>query len=1076
MTRAPETRSAALWVALGLALLLLLALPARAERSWQEIARETEIVRGNIVQAEGIVAKSEQAVQAALTKVQNAERFEGPHWVELDQAMTAYTQTFSQQVKVIDNQVKTLLRLNPSADLPGLNLSPPQFKPAVKGMEAVRDDLKRAVLRARRFKAERQSDRAKVNLEMYQRTEDQAVDLGLNFAGVPIGSDGSINYGDIVASLLPLPAQMINTGVGLTFGLYFYADEMKSGVMQIKTFADQIAFADQAIGAAEASLRSAEQGLQFLNGYWLKKEEAIKELYAARNGWASAAGASRQELKKEQQQDFQKEVDRPRYPASNTYFEPPLLASEVEPEAKAIIRELESAAQAAMQGGDPDAYAAILNARLGDHRGKLDAARAVTGRARTAANAAATVLYNELGESGRAYEAAVRGRCWCERGVFEAAYAALTASQAASWARYRPFDLALRAAERAEARLWMIGSLVSEGANSLYGLLWSFGQTANAGLNQQFNQSLDSFREVSADMAVLGGALPDSYSVDAINNYLGGLDERVASSLRWGADPAGLRSELLAYAESVRALGERARTTAPEYRRAALAAQQAAKELGSALKASLAKDALLIASVWDSSLGNMNRSLWDDAPWSRGTDQRKEAIARYEAGVDEAFKVWQRADLDKVISFNYEGAARQIEERAASLEAQADIIATFRHRLLAASGRLDRVSKALLQKSAFEARTQAAQARVAEELVAGPWTGLAAALDGLQAQPQAQAIRGLATQFVPATATGMGMRGRLLVAQNLLYMAAQVQMRDYIRGRGFGAFLPVRPDDFKGLDAQWTALRPLIVQFDTLAAAERGPVLAAQKEFPDGAALQAAYQRIPAASRPLVDAAYQRYNGAAVYLNDYMTSKLTALEPLGDATRNDTLARLDDWVGQYPQRLRDWERQQAEAQALFERQMAAQREEERKRAEAAEKARREQEEAQKIAAQASTESVRKLYQDFAATYQARNLRGVLRFMTPDWRAADGSDLRDLEDILDNSFRVFNSIVFAISGLTIAPAGDGRFSVSYSATITGRINQMNLNHQETAQVEDTVILTPGGPKIQATRGGRIWLKR
>jgi hypothetical protein len=120
--------------------------------------------------------------------------------------------------------------------------------------------------------------------------------------------------------------------------------------------------------------------------------------------------------------------------------------------------------------------------------------------------------------------------------------------------------------------------------------------------------------------------------------------------------------------------------------------------------------------------------------------------------------------------------------------------------------------------------------------------------------------------------------------------------------------------------------------------------------------------------------------------------------------------------------------------------------------------------------------VRKLYQDFATAYQARNLRGVLRFMTPDWRASDGSDLRDLEDILDNSFRVFNSIVFAMSGLSITPAGDGRFTVRYAATITGRINQMNLNHQETAQVEDTVILTPAGPRILASHGGRIWLKR
>ena len=93
-----------------------------------------------------------------------------------------------------------------------------------------------------------------------------------------------------------------------------------------------------------------------------------------------------------------------------------------------------------------------------------------------------------------------------------------------------------------------------------------------------------------------------------------------------------------------------------------------------------------------------------------------------------------------------------------------------------------------------------------------------------------------------------------------------------------------------------------------------------------------------------------------------------------------------------------------------------------------------------------------------------------------WKASDGSDLRDLEDVLDNSFRVFDRIVFAVTGLSIQPMEQGRYKASYTATITGHINQMNLNHQETAQVEDTVILTPAGPKIQETLGGRIWIKQ
>lgn len=405
-----------------------------------------------------------------------------------------------------------------------------------------------------------------------------------------------------------------------------------------------------------------------------------------------------------------------------------------------------------------------------------------------------------------------------------------------------------------------------------------------------------------------------------------------------------------------------------------------------------------------------------------------------------------------------------------------DNVASFRQRLLSANGRLERVSQAVTRNGAFGARAQSAQALAKDELSAGVWAGLGAELDSLQAQPAGQVIRNLGSPFVPDVATGLGMRGRLVVAQSLLYMAAQIQMRNYITARGMGAFQPVRPDDFKGLESHWAALRPLMVQFDALAATERAPLLAAQKELPDGVALQTAYQAIPVSSRPVVLGAYQRHRGAASYIHDYLTTKLTALEPVTDTTRNDVLTRLDDWIGGYPQALKNWERQKAESQARFERQMAAQKEEERKRVEAAQKARREQEEAQKLTAQAGMESVRKLYQDFVSSYQARNLRGVLRFMTPGWRAADGSDLRDLEDILDTSFRVFNSITFAISGLTITPTGDGRYSVRYAATITGRINQMNLQHQENAQVDDTVILTPGGAKIQATRGGRIWIKQ
>lgn len=125
--------------------------------------------------------------------------------------------------------------------------------------------------------------------------------------------------------------------------------------------------------------------------------------------------------------------------------------------------------------------------------------------------------------------------------------------------------------------------------------------------------------------------------------------------------------------------------------------------------------------------------------------------------------------------------------------------------------------------------------------------------------------------------------------------------------------------------------------------------------------------------------------------------------------------------------------------------------------------------------QAGTESVRKLYADFTAAYQDKALSRLTRFLTTDWKASDGADVSDLEDNLSNSFRVFDRVQYAIDNLNISLLDGGRFQVSYSVTITGQIHGMNLKHQESSNVTDTVVLTPDGPKIQSTQGGKPWLQ-
>ncbi|MDP2832493.1 MAG: hypothetical protein Q8Q28_04185 [Pseudomonadota bacterium] len=120
-------------------------------------------------------------------------------------------------------------------------------------------------------------------------------------------------------------------------------------------------------------------------------------------------------------------------------------------------------------------------------------------------------------------------------------------------------------------------------------------------------------------------------------------------------------------------------------------------------------------------------------------------------------------------------------------------------------------------------------------------------------------------------------------------------------------------------------------------------------------------------------------------------------------------------------------------------------------------------------------AVHKLYAEFAAAYQARDVGRLTRLMARDWKAGDGSDRNDLEDILGNSFRVFDRIRFLIQGMQIRALGDDRYSVSYGVTLSGEIQQSGLKHQESSQVEDIVSVGPEGARISSTRGGQLWLR-
>lgn len=1034
-------------VMLGMGLCLLPG-PSWAERSWEEIVRETEIAKGNIAQAQKVIGSSEQTVQEAFTKVQTAEHFEGPHWVSLEKAMGDYSSTFKTQLKVIDSNVKTLLKLNPAADVPYIEFNPPQIKPSLKAMETVRDDLRRAVLKAKKFKADRQQDRAKVALEMEGRTEEQFADVTFDLAGVPLNGDGSIDYGDLASNLLPFPAQLINTGLSLTFGLYYYAEEMKSGVFQIKTFKDQIAYADQAIERVEANVRSAEQGIQFLTGYRDQRDKLLTDFYEVRRGWVGAADQSKQEKKKEETQEFQKELERPKVGVSN-YYDPPLQPSEIEPEANGVLRELESAALAAMQGGDPDAYYGIMLSYVKSYRAKQEQNKNAVKQATDAANQAYQGMLRLLQQAEAGYLAAVRGRCNCDPVVKSAGEAYNRAYQAA-YASMIPYYAATNRAYREQTRVYMVTGIISNGVSMLTRQMNDYASNASMIFFRTFGQNRRDFDMAMADLYAMQGVLPSSYSLDYLKKYVSELDDTIQHDLRWGRDPASLRSGLLAYAESVRLMGESVRRNVPEYKRSLLQAMQISKQYVNELNGLLDKDAMMIASSWNGSLSRMYWPYWDGDTWERGPDDRKQRIADNKKSIEDSFKVYEKSDLDAVSSFDYDGIARQIEEKTTGLEAIADRLETFKYRLASANGKLDKVSRKLTGVGIYGARPKAALTLATEELTGGAWASLGTAVENAITP----ATREQARKFIPFFASGIGVRPKLIAAQAELYAVAQVDMRNYIqlRSQSQNYFAPVNPEVFKSLEAQWLALAPLYIQFDSMAASER--MVLEQNPLPDTRPLAEAFAAIPEGQRGLVQGSYQRFYSELAYLNTYITTKLDALQPLGDTSRNNVKGYLDEWIGGYPKALEEYKEREA-----------------RMLREAAEREKRLEEENRRRT-EADLASVKTLYQRFAEAYQRRDLRAVVGFMGAHWQAADGTDIGDLEETLSNSFRVFDAVTFSISGMSIRQISPGSYEVTYDVQVVGRMSRRNIKHEEKSRVTDIVDILPDGPVISRTSGGSI----
>lgn len=126
------------------------------------------------------------------------------------------------------------------------------------------------------------------------------------------------------------------------------------------------------------------------------------------------------------------------------------------------------------------------------------------------------------------------------------------------------------------------------------------------------------------------------------------------------------------------------------------------------------------------------------------------------------------------------------------------------------------------------------------------------------------------------------------------------------------------------------------------------------------------------------------------------------------------------------------------------------------------------------AAQGEAEAkIRELYQAFKVAYESRNEMKVLACLAEVWTAGDGTDLDDLTKTLHNSFTMYDQVRFVIGPLTITKFGEN-YRVSYDVTITGRVFDNDLKHEEKSTVtEEVAIDAKGKARIIRTTTGRFW---
>jgi len=1077
------------------------ALPAETPAGdWSEDARNKEVLRASIKTSLDRIAQAGQRVNDALATVGDAEKWEEGKWAEVGSAMDEYAQACDTELSDIDFHVQQLLELDPTAYVPPIDVKPPDFVTYLGRLRGVNQDLRARYDKTNEIEASMREGKKRVVREMREKTEEEMSAT----TGVPIGEKRPADDQDkgsdekLKDTLEKGATKLLDTLVGgaglaiwglkLNFGLYYYGQEMKAQVRSIKNYDEGIAWVQQYRTKTGEAIDKTDRGLEKLTKLDGQSGKVRDKAAEIQKKFSQYTETGKERQKRERDQEMQEFYDKERTPCSPCYYwpaDPPktIEVSEYMDEVKSILDELTSAVDAAMVGGDPLVVAEIVESRGWDLWNKYQKAREQYDKAVEAYNQAGARYGETTNQAGQEYSAAttaIYARRWEHTSDRDAALASVLAAYRsktnAAVAAYKPIAAALQPPCREMVRLTLIGRTVWWGTRRLVEGLREYAYATTSNLNRVLE---DLSGQHKANMGAVSRDAWEAWEYMSQYKY---VSERfsdpyayAASEFRWGRSIEEVQSSLRGAENSMRAGAEFVAKRLGDCQARATEAQTQAGQFEEEVREVLDKDAKVIATAWTGlyqGIGFPEVTAREFSVWQIGNEKPKDRIEWYYDLFEKRFAFTEPDSLAKIKEIDFTSMADKIREVADEMNAWYEILAFYRSRREVALNRMDAVCNKVAGYGLFERPAGGALDALRKELTGDPWKGWVTSLEAAAAA-EAKVPR---PEYAMMPWGNMLPRQRLIAAQAALYRQAQKVMKDYIlskSGRGL-AFMAVNADEFTTLAAEWEKLKPLFARFDQLAGPERARV----SQAPGDQQLYAMYEPptktyngMPPVVRGVAADDQRSLAALFIWLREYVAAKSEALRPVTEPQFNNVFAALDAWITGYPDDLKAHQELQRRAQEESERrlrewQAAQQRAEEERRAKEQEATR---------TAEAELKSVKEMYAAFALAYRNRDERGLLQHVSTDWEAAGDMTYDDLEESLQNSFSVFDEVEFSIQDLQLRRIADTLYSASYKASLVGRIRSQGLVHEENSQVSDEVVITPSGPKIHRTSGGRIWLK-